>query len=98
MSDEQRSRRDSAQPERPDREIDRDPTIENVPAAFERAIGGADFGYADWLGFLSWTALLNLVGGVGLVTTLRLVQVGRSEIESEQAVTEETTINERSRE
>jgi formate/nitrite transporter FocA (FNT family) len=62
---------------------------------FAALISGAGFGYADWLGFVSWTALLNLVGGVGLVTTLRLVQVGRSEIESEQAVTEAAANNER---
>ncbi|MGA9277038.1 formate/nitrite transporter family protein [Ilumatobacter sp.] len=55
---------------------------------FVALIGGAEFGYGDWLGFVSFAALGNLIGGVGLVTTLRLVQVGGREIASEQAVTE----------
>jgi formate/nitrite transporter FocA (FNT family) len=45
---------------------------------------GADFGYADWLGALAWAALGNLIGGVGFVTVLRLVQVGSEEIKKEQ--------------
>jgi formate-nitrite transporter family protein len=36
---------------------------------------GAHFGYLDWLGISAWFALGNVVGGVGLVTVLRLVQV-----------------------
>ena len=44
---------------------------------------GAPFGYADWLGVLAWASLGNLVGGVGLVTVLRLVQVGRAKMEEE---------------
>ena len=36
---------------------------------------GAPFGYADWLGLLAFAALGNLVGGLGLVTVLRLLQV-----------------------
>lgn len=35
---------------------------------------GAGFGYLHWLGTLGWAALGNLVGGIGLVTVLRLVQ------------------------
>lgn len=35
----------------------------------------ATFGYADWLGALAWSALGNLVGGVGLVTFIRLIRV-----------------------
>lgn len=54
---------------------------------FVALIGGAPFGYGDWLGFVAWAGLLNLLGGIGLVTTLRLVQIGRQEIESERAVT-----------
>jgi formate/nitrite transporter FocA (FNT family) len=34
----------------------------------------APFGYADWAGWLGWTILGNVVGGVGLVTLLRLVR------------------------
>jgi formate/nitrite transporter FocA (FNT family) len=37
---------------------------------------GAPFGYLDWLGILGWACLGNIVGGIGLVTVLRLVQVG----------------------
>lgn len=37
--------------------------------------GHAPFGYVDWLGMLGWAALGNLVGGVGLVTVLRVAQV-----------------------
>ncbi|MFI5952196.1 formate/nitrite transporter family protein [Cryptosporangium sp. NPDC051539] len=37
--------------------------------------GRAPFGYLDWLGALGWSALGNLVGGVGLVAFLRLARV-----------------------
>lgn len=37
--------------------------------------GSAPFGYADWVLALGWSALGNLVGGVGIVTFLRLVRV-----------------------
>jgi formate/nitrite transporter FocA (FNT family) len=37
--------------------------------------GEAPFGYADWLGALAWSALGNVVGGVGLVAFLRLARV-----------------------
>lgn len=37
--------------------------------------GHAPFGYLDWLNMLGWAALGNLVGGVGLVTILRLAQL-----------------------
>lgn len=57
---------------------------------FAALVGGTDFGYADWLGFVSWAALGNLVGGICLVTTLRLIQIGPREIASERAVTERT--------
>jgi formate/nitrite transporter FocA (FNT family) len=36
---------------------------------------GAPFGYADWLGLFAFAALGNMVGGLGLVTVLRLLQV-----------------------
>ena len=35
----------------------------------------APFGYADWAGMAAWAALGNAIGGIGLVTVLRLVQV-----------------------
>lgn len=47
---------------------------------------GAPFGYIDWLGVLAWSALGNFVGGVGLVTVLRLVQVGRSKLREEKSM------------
>lgn len=35
---------------------------------------GAPFGYADWLAWFWYTALLNMAGGLGVVTLLRLVR------------------------
>jgi formate/nitrite transporter FocA (FNT family) len=46
--------------------------------------GVAPFGYLDWLGTMGWAVVGNLVGGLGLVTALRLVQVGAKEIEQTQ--------------
>jgi len=37
--------------------------------------GSAPFGYLDWLSALGWSALGNLIGGVGLVAFLRLARV-----------------------
>jgi len=45
---------------------------------------GAPFGYADWLGMVLWAALGNLIGGLGLVTVLRLIQVGRTTVLEER--------------
>jgi formate-nitrite transporter family protein len=42
---------------------------------FVALIAGAPFGYPDWLGALAWSALGNIVGGVGLVAFLRLARV-----------------------
>ncbi|MDP8962107.1 MAG: formate/nitrite transporter family protein [Actinomycetota bacterium] len=36
---------------------------------------GAPFGYADWAGMAAWVTVANIVGGVLLVTLLRIVQV-----------------------
>lgn len=36
--------------------------------------GEAPFGYLDWLGWFGYTAVGNLVGGLGLVTLLRLLR------------------------
>ena len=42
---------------------------------FAALIGGAaPFGYADWLSFLGLSVLGNVVGGLGLVTVLRLAR------------------------
>jgi formate-nitrite transporter family protein len=46
---------------------------------------GAPFGYGDWLQVAAWATLGNLIGGVGFVTLLRLVQVGPQKIKEEQA-------------
>lgn len=46
--------------------------------------GGAPFGYADWLAAAAWAALGNAVGGLGLVTALRVVQVGADVIAEER--------------
>jgi formate/nitrite transporter FocA (FNT family) len=37
--------------------------------------GHADYGYADWFGALCWSSLGNLVGGLVLVTAVRLLRV-----------------------
>lgn len=37
--------------------------------------GDADYTVLDWLGGLGWSALGNIVGGVGLVTAIRLLRV-----------------------
>jgi formate/nitrite transporter FocA (FNT family) len=39
--------------------------------------GARAFGYADWAGWFGWTVLGNVIGGVGLVTLLRLVRSRR---------------------
>jgi formate/nitrite transporter FocA (FNT family) len=37
--------------------------------------GRADYGYLDWLGALGWAALGNMIGGLVLVTAVRLLRV-----------------------
>lgn len=44
-------------------------------------VGGTSYGYLDWLALSSFAVLGNMVGGLGLVTVLRLVQIGRPHIE-----------------
>jgi len=41
---------------------------------------GAPYGYLDWMGFAAWATLGNMVGGIGLITVLRLVQVGKASV------------------
>lgn len=57
---------------------------------FAALTAGAPFGYLDWFGTLGWSALGNMVGGIGLVTVLRLIQVGRQAVEVERARPEGT--------
>lgn len=45
---------------------------------------GAPFGYGDWLAISSMSALGNMTGGIGLVTVLRLLQVGGVHIRRRQ--------------
>jgi formate/nitrite transporter FocA (FNT family) len=49
---------------------------------------GAHFGYLDWLATLGLACVGNIAGGIGLVTLLRLVQVGRAKIEQERLAAE----------
>lgn len=44
---------------------------------------GAPFGYLDWLKVAGTVTAGNLVGGLGLVTLVRLVQVGPRRVERE---------------
>jgi formate-nitrite transporter family protein len=37
--------------------------------------GHATYGWLDWLGALGWSAFGNIVGGIGLVTSIRLLRV-----------------------
>lgn len=56
-------------------------SLEMMAALFT---GRAPFGWLSALGAVGWAIVGNLVGGIGLVTVLRLVQVGSSTIEAEQ--------------
>ena len=44
-------------------------------------VGGTPFDYWDWLELSTFALVGNMVGGLGLVTVLRMVQVGGSHIE-----------------
>lgn len=44
----------------------------------------APFGWLDWFTIFWWSAMGNLVGGVGLVTMLRLVQAGPEKVRFER--------------
>ncbi|MGH9065767.1 MAG: formate/nitrite transporter family protein [Acidimicrobiales bacterium] len=46
---------------------------------------GAPFGYLTWAELAAWALFGNLVGGLGLVTILRLVQVGGEKLKAERA-------------
>lgn len=45
---------------------------------------GAPYGYGAWAVAAAWATFGNIVGGVGLVTVLRLVQVGAEKIQEER--------------
>jgi len=44
--------------------------------------GQADYGYLDWLGALGWSAFGNLLGGLVLVTSVRLLRIPHRVAES----------------
>ncbi len=46
--------------------------------------GDADYGYLDWLGALGWSAFGNLVGGIVLVTGIRLLRMPHRVAESRE--------------
>jgi formate/nitrite transporter FocA (FNT family) len=52
--------------------------------AFSALHAGAPFGYLDWLGAEAWTITWNMVGGLLLVTGLRLVQVGVGQVDEKR--------------
>jgi formate/nitrite transporter FocA (FNT family) len=52
---------------------------------FAGLLAGAPYGYLDWLWMFLWASLGNVVGGIGLVTILRFVQVGGGKVREEQA-------------
>jgi formate/nitrite transporter FocA (FNT family) len=54
---------------------------------FAALISGAPFGYLDWLSALGWSALGNTVGGLVLVTALRVLRVPHRIVESRKANT-----------
>ena len=54
---------------------------------FAALIRGAPFGYLNWLSALGWSALGNVVGGLVLVTALRLLRVPHRVAESRKANT-----------
>lgn len=51
---------------------------------FGALIYGAPFGYADAAGAAAFAGLGNVLGGIGLVTVLRLMQVGRRAVEAHE--------------
>ena len=53
---------------------------------FAALIAGAPFGYLDWLSALGWSAFGNLVGGLVLVTAIRLLRVPHRVAEARGAV------------
>jgi formate/nitrite transporter FocA (FNT family) len=61
---------------------------------------GAPFGYLDWLALAAWYTLGNMVGGIVLVTGLRLTQLGHTRVdqvgESRQAADDEHVREEQS--
>ena len=51
--------------------------------------GNAPFGYLDWLGWFGYTVVGNVVGGLALVTVLRLLR-SKDRLEEERTDAEES--------
>jgi formate/nitrite transporter FocA (FNT family) len=51
-------------------------------SCFAALVAGAPFGYGDWAGMLALAVVGNMVGGLGLVTLLRLLQLPHKVIEA----------------
>jgi formate-nitrite transporter family protein len=51
-------------------------------SCFAALVAGAPFGYGDWAGMLVLAIVGNMVGGLGLVTLLRLLQLPHKVIEA----------------
>lgn len=54
---------------------------------FAGAISGADVSIGSWLAMLGWSALGNAVGGLGLVTAIRLLRVPKRVVEARSSNT-----------
>ena len=52
------------------------------------ATGSAPFGYLDWLAWFGYTVVGNVVGGLGLVTLLRLLR-SKERLQEERAEADE---------
>lgn len=52
---------------------------------FAALIYGAPFGYASWAEAAGWAALGNMIGGIGLVTALRIMQAGKQVVKEQRA-------------
>jgi formate/nitrite transporter FocA (FNT family) len=61
-----------------------DHSIVGTVEMFSALHAGAPFGYLSWLRFLGLSVAGNMIGGLALVTMLRLVQVGAGVIRAEQ--------------
>ncbi len=51
---------------------------------FAALVAGAPFGYADWAGMVALAIVGNVIGFLGLVTVLRLLQVPHEVIEARE--------------
>ena len=52
---------------------------------FAALIYGAPFGYESWAASAGWAAIGNIIGGIGLVTALRILQAGKQVVKEQRA-------------